>query len=84
MIMKMVWELGGGAVDLTYSCASGPDAVEHVGAESDGDDEVFGVSDAHDIAGFVPREPIGAVVDSMGFTIRHLATEDEKGKAEEK
>jgi hypothetical protein len=37
----------------TYGCSSGPDTVEHVCAESDGYYEIFGVSYAHDISGFV-------------------------------
>ena len=32
---------------VAYGGAGGPDAVEHVGAEGDADDEVFGVADAH-------------------------------------
>lgn len=44
--------------------ARGPDAVEHVGAEGHGDDDVFGVADAHDVAGLVGGEDGGARVDA--------------------
>ena len=55
----------GGAKGATYGGPGGPYAVEHVGAEGDGDDEVFGVSDAHYVARFVLRQPAGARVDSV-------------------
>lgn len=68
----------------TYGCASRPDAVEHVGAESDGDDEVFGVSDAHHVTGFVLGEPVGAVVDSVSIIVRYLAIRGKERETEKK
>ena len=44
----------------TYSSSRGPDTVEHVRSESDGDEEIFGVANAHYVAGFILREPICA------------------------
>ena len=44
----------------TYGGSCGPDAVEHIGSEGDGDKEVFWVADAHYIARFVLREPVCA------------------------
>ena len=38
-----------------YRCSCGPDAIEHVGAEGDGDDEVFWVTYTHYITRFVLR-----------------------------
>ena len=44
----------------TYGGSCGPDTVEHVRAEGDGDEEILGVADAHYVAGFVLREPVCA------------------------
>lgn len=46
----------------TYSSSRGPDAVEHVRSEGDGDEEVFRVADAHYVARFVLGEPVRAGV----------------------
>lgn len=56
---------GGRGTD-TYGRPRGPDAVEHVRSEGDGDEEIFGVADAHYVAGFVLREPVCAGVHA-GF-----------------
>ena len=46
----------------TYSGSRGPDAVEHVRSEGDGDEEVFRVADAHYVARLVLGEPVRASV----------------------
>lgn len=48
----------------TYSGPRGPDTVEHVRPEGDGDEEIFGVADAHYVARFILREPVCAGVYS--------------------
>ena len=55
-----------GRGEVTYSGSRRPDAVEHVGSEGDGDEEIFGVADAHYVARFVRREPVCAGVHA-GF-----------------
>lgn len=57
---------GGGEAN-TYGRSRGPDAVEHVRSEGDGDEEIFGVADAHHVAWFVPREPVRAGVHAGFF-----------------
>ena len=57
----------GGRKGITYSGSGGPDAVEHVGSQGDGDEEVFGVADAHYVAGFVLRQPVRAGVYTLIF-----------------
>lgn len=44
----------------TDSSSCGPNTVEHVRSKGDGDEEIFGVADAHYIARFILREPIRA------------------------
>ena len=66
----------GGEKGCTYGGSGGPDAVEHVGSEGDGDEEVFRVADAHYVARFVLREPICAGVHAKGdffSTIRFVS-----------
>ena len=62
----------GGKKGDTYGGSGGPDAVEHVGSEGDGDEEVFRVADAHYVARFILREPVCAGIHARFFhpTIR--------------
>jgi len=50
---------------MAHSGPGGPDAVEHVGSQGDGHDEVFGIAYAHYVAGFVLGKPVCAGVDSV-------------------
>ena len=36
---------------MTYSCSGRPNAIEHVCTKSDGDHDIFWVTNTHDIAG---------------------------------
>lgn len=47
---------------LTYSGSGRPDAVEHVGAQGDGYDEIFGVANAHYISRLFGRKPVCACI----------------------
>ena len=60
---------GGGKGD-TYRGSGGPDTVEHVGSEGDGNEEVFRVADAHYVARFVLREPVCAGIHARFFPLR--------------
>lgn len=60
---------------ITYGGSCGPDTVEHVGSQGDGDEEIFGVADAHYVAGFVLGEPGCAGV----YTIFFFKINDELG-----
>ncbi len=55
-------ETGWAGKPITYGGPCGPDTVEHVGSQGDGDEEIFGVADAHYVAWFFLGEPIGAGV----------------------
>ena len=74
------WVLGksGGEKGDTYSGSGGPDTVEHVGSEGDGDEEVFRVANAHYVARFVLREPVcagvhaGRVLPTIRLVSLHL------------
>lgn len=57
--------------EYTYGGSGGPDTVEHVGSEGDGDEEIFRIADAHDVAGFVLWEPVGAGVHAVGGFVFH-------------
>ena len=67
----------GGRED-TYGGSGGPDTVEHVGSEGDGDEEVFRVADAHYVARFILREPVcagvhaGRVLPTIRLVLLHL------------
>lgn len=65
---EMLAMVGRGTIaDLgTYSSTGRPDAIEHIGAEGYGDNEVFGVADTHYIARLVWRKPVRADVNAVG------------------
>lgn len=52
-------------VDLTHSSSRWPNAVEHVCSQRNRNHQVFGISDAHHIAWFVLRQPVGAGIDPV-------------------
>ena len=56
----------------TNGSSCGPNAVEHVRSEGDGDEEIFGVADAHYVARFILREPIRAGVHADIMKIRNV------------
>ena len=61
------WRTGWAGDHDTYGGSCGPDTVEHVGSQGDGDEEIFRVADAHYVAWFVLREPIGAGIHTGVF-----------------
>lgn len=68
---ESVVDRGGGD---TYGGSRGPDTVEHVRSQGDGDEEVFGVADAHHVARLVRREPVCAGVHTGFLTFSSFPT----------
>lgn len=55
--------MGRGRKRRAYSCSGGPDAVEHVGTQGYGYDEVFGISLCFPLDGRTEVETVGGYLD---------------------
>ena len=63
-----------GVRGVAYGGSRRPDTVKHVGSEGDGDEEIFGVADAHYVAGFIRREPVCAGIHTAFSTLSSFRT----------
>src|SRR6266566_6729013 len=64
---------GGGEGVGIAAVARGEDAVEHIDSSGDGGDDVAGIADAHEVAGFIFREQWGGVLEDLQHGVEGFA-----------